>query len=155
MWLGNALTAYFSMSVSPHSFLSPSLKKIWLTKRKMLSSFLLAHARGTRRMITGGFTTHVVARSTTMVSSKLYNTCGRLEEYQEHEAVWDIWSISMHHGRREQEYYDGHMWLHTQSIIGGGYNIMRVARSKRPCKRGFWSVQISIHQHNTNNTKYL
>ena len=92
-------------SLSAHSSLSlcrcrhsHSLNNCKLTKRKMLSSFLLAHASGTRKMITGGFTTHVVARSTTMVSSKLYNTCGRLEEYQEHEAVWDIWSISMHLG---------------------------------------------------------
>ena len=40
--------------------------------------------------------------------------------YQEHEAVPHIWSISMHQRRQEQKYYDEHIRLHKQNIIGGG-----------------------------------
>ena len=62
----------------------------------------------------------MVTRSNTRDSRKQYNNSVREEGCQEREAGRQVWSMSMHHGRQEQEYYDGHMRLHKQNIIGGG-----------------------------------
>ena len=147
-------------SLSAHSSLSwcrcrhsHSLNNCKLTKRKMLSSFLLAHARGTRRIIQEvlqhmlspevlrwlavSITTHAVdwKNNKSMMQCRTNGLCPCSRTTRAGVLRWSHATT-------------------TQINKESEYSILRFARCKRPCKRNFWSVQISIHQHSTNNTNY-
>ena len=136
MWWGDSLTAYLCcVCFSFFSFIF-SLNQLLPSKAFIFVEICIGPC----------------ARHSKRDSMRLYNSCGRQKYYHgEQESLQHMWLLGgiprawgsltyMAHidtsWAPQEVYYDGQMRLHKQNIIGGGYNIMRVARSKRPCRRG-------------------